>query len=55
MKPNSYNITDAEKETIRELYKNGMTIKQLTVAFKVSKTRIKKILDEVIKYETNNI
>lgn len=44
--PNSYNITDTEKETIRKMYKLGITIKQLQVMFKISKTRIKKILEE---------
>ena len=46
MKPKSYSITEEEKETIRKYYNLGMTINQLSVMFKVSKTRIKKILKD---------
>lgn len=46
MKPKSYTITEEEKETIRKYYDLGMTINKLSVRFKVSKTRIIKILKE---------
>jgi hypothetical protein len=44
MRPKSYSITEEEKQTIREYYNLGITIRQLSVMFKVSKTRIIKIL-----------
>lgn len=46
MKPNSYNITEKDKELIRKYYKMGVTLQQLCTMFKVSKTRIKKILNQ---------
>lgn len=46
MKPNSYNITEKDKVLIRGYYKLGMTIRQLSVMFKVSNTRIIKIINE---------
>lgn len=46
MKPNSYYITEEDKALIREYYKLGMTIRQLRVMFKVSNTRIIKIINE---------
>lgn len=53
MKPNSYNITEKDKALIREYYKLGMTIRQLRVMFKVSKTRIIKIINEKNEVEDN--
>ena len=46
MKPNSYNITEKDKILIREYHKSGLTIRQLRVMFKVSNTRIIKIINE---------
>ena len=53
MKPNSYNITEKDKALIRENYKLGMTISQLSVMFKISKTRIIKIINENNEVEEN--
>lgn len=54
MKPNSYNITEEDKALIREYYKLGMTIAQLRKMFKVSNTRIIKIIKENNEVEEND-
>ena len=45
-KPSSHNITEEEKQVIREYYKTGIKINQLKVMFKISRTRIIKIINE---------
>lgn len=46
VRPNSYNISEEQKNEIREMHKNGVNLKELCSIFKVSKTRIIKILNE---------
>ena len=42
--PNSFNLTKKDEENIQKEYKNGVSITQLSHKYKVSTSRIRKIV-----------